>query len=76
LGRKAAKSSWASSARTRIKPVDADEEILLTYREMWQLSGQADGVTLITGDIAMRMRAEATRAGHSQRASSHRREVR
>jgi hypothetical protein len=26
---------------------------------MWQLSGQEGGVTLITGDIAMRIRAEA-----------------
>lgn len=47
------------SGAPRIKPVDADEEILFTCREMWQLSGQEGGVTLITGDIAMRVRAEA-----------------
>jgi hypothetical protein len=47
------------SGAPRIKPVDADEEILFTSREMWQLSGQEGGVTLITGDIAMRIRAEA-----------------
>lgn len=43
----------------RVKPPDADEEILFTCREMWQLSGQEGGVTLITADIAMRIRAEA-----------------
>jgi hypothetical protein len=43
----------------RVKPGDADEEILFTCRELWQLSGQEGGVTLITGDIAMRVRAEA-----------------
>jgi PIN domain-containing protein len=47
------------SGAPRIKPVDADEEILFTCREMWQLSAQDGGVTLITGDIAMRIRAEA-----------------
>jgi hypothetical protein len=47
------------SGAPRVKPVDADEEILFTCRELWQLSGQAGGVTLITADIAMRIRAEA-----------------
>lgn len=47
------------SGAPRIKPVDADEEILFTCREMWQLSRQEGGVTLITGDMAMRIRAEA-----------------
>lgn len=48
-----------ASGAPRIKPVDADEEILFTCRELWQLSGQEEGVALITGDIAMRIRAEA-----------------
>ena len=48
-----------ASGTPRAKPVDADEEILFTCRELWQLSGQKGGVTLITGDIAMRIRAEA-----------------
>lgn len=43
----------------REKPADADEEILLTCRELWQLSGQANGVTLVTGDTAVRIRAQA-----------------
>ena len=43
----------------RVKSVDADEEILDTCRELSQLSGQQGGVTLVTGDTAMRMRAEA-----------------
>jgi hypothetical protein len=47
------------SGQPRVKPVDADEEILFTCREMWQLSGQEGGVNLITADIAMRIRAEA-----------------
>jgi predicted ribonuclease YlaK len=37
----------------------ADEEILFTCRELWQLSGHEGGVTLVTADIAMRIRAEA-----------------
>jgi hypothetical protein len=48
-----------ASGIPRTKPVDADEEILFTCRELWQLSGQEGGVTLITADIAMRIRAEA-----------------
>ena len=48
-----------ASGMPRVKPVDADEEILFTCRELWQLSGQEGGVTLITTDIAMRIRAEA-----------------
>jgi hypothetical protein len=47
------------SGAPRIKPVDADEEILFTCRELWQLSGQADGVTLVTADTATRIRAQA-----------------
>ncbi len=47
------------SGAPRVRPIDADEEILFTCREMWQLSGQPGGVTLITGDVAMRIRAEA-----------------
>lgn len=47
------------SGQARNKRVDADEEILFTCREMWQLSGQERAVTLITADIAMRIRAEA-----------------
>jgi hypothetical protein len=43
----------------RVKPADADEEILFICRELWQLSGQAEGVTLVTGDTAIRMRAQA-----------------
>jgi predicted ribonuclease YlaK len=43
----------------RLKPVDADEEILDACRELWQLSGQAGGVTLVTSDTALRMRADA-----------------
>jgi hypothetical protein len=47
------------SGQPRFKPEDADEEILFTCRELWQLSAQPGGVTLITSDIAMRIRAEA-----------------
>jgi predicted ribonuclease YlaK len=47
------------SGAPRVKSVDADEEILFTCREMWHLSGQDGGVTLITADVAMRIRAEA-----------------
>jgi PIN domain len=47
------------SGQPRVKPEDADEEILFTCRELWQLSGQPEGVTLITGDVGMRIRAEA-----------------
>jgi hypothetical protein len=43
----------------RDKPADADEEILFTCRELWQLSGDVDGVTLVTGDTAVRIRAQA-----------------
>lgn len=43
----------------RAKPTDADEEILLICCELRQLSGQAGGVTLVTGDSAMRLRALA-----------------
>ena len=46
------------SGQPRIKPEDADEEILFTCRELAQLSGQLR-VTLITNDTAMRIRAEA-----------------
>jgi hypothetical protein len=48
-----------ASGIPRVKPVDADEEVLFTCRELWQLSGQAGGVTLVTADVAMRIRAEA-----------------
>jgi hypothetical protein len=47
------------SGAPRVKPADADEEILFTCRDLWQLSGQEGGVTLITGDIGMRIRAQA-----------------
>jgi hypothetical protein len=47
------------SGTPRVKPTDADEEILFTCRELSQLSGQEGGVTLITGDIGMRIRAQA-----------------
>lgn len=44
----------------RERPVDADEEILDTCRELWDFSGRPEGgVTLITSDVAMRLRAEA-----------------
>jgi predicted ribonuclease YlaK len=43
----------------RLRPVDADEEILDTCTELRQFSGQAEDITLVTGDTAMRMRAEA-----------------
>jgi predicted ribonuclease YlaK len=43
----------------RLKPVDADEEILENCWELWRLSGQREGVTLVTGDTAMRFRAHA-----------------
>jgi PIN domain len=41
----------------RVRPVDADEEILATCREFRQLTGRE--VTLVTGDTSMRMRAQA-----------------
>ncbi len=41
---------------TRHRPVDADEEILNTCDELRDLA--AGEVTLITGDTAMRLRAE------------------
>jgi hypothetical protein len=44
-----------SGARRR--PADADQEILDACREMHQLTGR--GVTLVTGDTAMRLRAQA-----------------
>lgn len=44
----------------RERPEDADEEILDTCRELWDFSGRPEGgVTLITNDVAMRLRAEA-----------------
>lgn len=42
---------------SRFRPMDADEEILDTCRELSQLTGRA--VTLVTADTAMRLRAEA-----------------
>ncbi len=42
---------------SRFRPMDADEEILDTCRELRQLTTQA--VTLVTADTAMRLRAEA-----------------
>jgi PIN domain len=42
----------------RMKRADADEEILDTCRELWELSGQAGDITLVTYDTAMRVRAE------------------
>jgi predicted ribonuclease YlaK len=41
----------------RYRPEDADEEILETCRELEQFTGQH--VTLVTGDTAMRLRAQA-----------------
>lgn len=41
----------------RYRPMDADEEIIDICRELRQLSGQT--VTLVTGDTAMRLRADA-----------------
>ncbi len=41
----------------RYRPVDADEEILDTCRELAQLSGQTVG--MVTADTAMRLRAQA-----------------
>jgi predicted ribonuclease YlaK len=39
---------------------DADEEILDTCRELWEFSGRPEGgVTLITNDLGMRLRANA-----------------
>jgi hypothetical protein len=43
----------------RVKPVDADEEILDVARELWELSGRQTAVTLVTNDTGMRLRAEA-----------------
>jgi hypothetical protein len=43
----------------RFRPIDADEEILDACTELRQFSGQAEDITLVTGDTAMRMRAEA-----------------
>jgi predicted ribonuclease YlaK len=45
----------ASGARSR--PADADQEILETCLEVHQFSGRE--ATLITGDTAIRIRAEA-----------------
>lgn len=42
---------------SREKPEDADEEILDTCRELWDFSHQDGGVTLITGDTGMTLRA-------------------
>lgn len=41
----------------RRRPADADEEVLETCHELCQLTGR--DVTLVTGDTAMRLRAEA-----------------
>ena len=41
----------------RTRPADADTEILETAHDLRRLSGQA--VTIVTGDTAMRLRAEA-----------------
>ena len=41
----------------RERPADADTEILETARDLRRLSGQ--GVTVVTGDTGMRLRAEA-----------------
>lgn len=44
----------------RERPEDADEEILDICRELWDFSGRPEGgVTLVTNDIAMRLRADA-----------------
>jgi hypothetical protein len=44
----------------RERPADADEEILDTCRELWDFSGRPEGgITLITNDVAMRLRAQA-----------------
>jgi rRNA-processing protein FCF1 len=41
----------------RVRPADADTEILETARDLRRLSDQ--GVTIVTGDTGMRLRAEA-----------------
>jgi predicted ribonuclease YlaK len=43
----------------RERPGDGDEEILDTCRELWEFSGRPEGVTLITNDLGMRLRANA-----------------
>jgi hypothetical protein len=47
-----------TAGRSRVRPLDADEEILDTCRELGELSLQAEDVTLVTADTAVRLRAE------------------
>jgi predicted ribonuclease YlaK len=55
----------------RLRPPDADEEILAVCSELPQLTGRQ--VTLVTGDTAMRLRAAAIGLRAVELPADHRR---